>query len=70
MKKKNRMVLDLDNPINPNASKYLVTYRLTITGEIYSDEIYTKDPPDKLLKFIWDQWFNDGEAELISITKF
>jgi len=50
-------------------SKWLLTYRLKSTDEIYSDEIQTADSPAHFLKYIAEQWFDDQEAELISITR-
>ena len=55
--------------LRPNMSKWLLTYRLKSTDEIYSDEIQFADSPAHFLKYVAEQWFDDDDAELISITR-
>lgn len=50
-------------------TKRLITYKLYTTWEIYSDTVITTDPPRKFLEFVWKSWFDDDDAELISITR-
>ena len=55
--------------LRPNMSKWLLTYRLKSTDEIYSDVMQTADSPAHFLKYVAEQWFDDDDAELISITR-
>lgn len=51
-------------------TKWLVTYQLKATYEICSDIVinFTDDPRD-VLEYIAENFFDDKESELISITR-
>lgn len=51
-------------------TKWLVTYQLKNTYDIFSDIVvnFTDDPRD-VLEYIARNFFDDQEAELISITR-
>ena len=51
-------------------TRWLVTYQLKLTHEICSDTVinFTDDPRD-VLEYIARNFFDDQEADLISITR-